>query len=938
MVSIRTTRSSVYSHSNSFSRYIKRHLNFFRIHILFFTFTPLIFSAIFYASNGENHISYTDALFNCVSAITVCGLATVDLSSLTNFQQAILFFLMCIGNPVIISWVMVYVRRHFFKAKFNAIVQAEMSRRVHQKVGAPVDLIVAPWYRKLWIQFKQNFSGSDSGSSHREEPSTSSRLRPEMIRRMDDAPKLVNPSGWISEGSPGDRFVPSPQKEEGPNSHQVMFSTDPSSVPSEAPSISEEVDSVIEGALTPASQRSDIFDHVQDRKRSYRLSDPGVVQEKFQGKPSPVSMQRYQTINVTVTTPERSQDALPRTFTMPRTHTVEFAPSPRGRHGPPVERGRRDRLASIVDTESFPRVPTQHDRRSMARTLSIPRTMTTHSHHVPLRTKHRGFGGFPMPHEIISSLFRRFFPKLEHQLTRTITIPRTQTIASQGGPSAPGVKLVNYISFEAVVGRNSMFHQLTHEQLEELGGVEYRGLTALLWIVGAYHIVLQVISFIVIAPYISTPRWHSAFIPPDLHRNLSPVWFSAFQVVSSYTNTGMSLEDMSMIPFQTAYPMILFMILLILAGNTAFPILLRLTIWIVSKCVSKTSRLHETLHFLLDHPRRCFVYLFPSHQTWFLLTVLVTLNFTDWFFFLVLDIGNPAIESVPFGTRFLLGFLQAAAVRAAGFGSVSIAALAPAVKVLYVIMMYVSIYPVAMSVRSTNVYEEKSLGVFHSDEDEDEESHFNPVGNRYTVWSRYLAMHMRKQLSFDMWWLGLGLFLVCIIERDALDNPESFGWFNIFTILFELVSAYGTVGLSLGVPYANYSFSGALRPLSKIIVCLVMLRGRHRGLPVAIDRAIMLPVEYEESPELTLETGGNLPMKSTLDINGNGNGVGVGEKEKTTRFEDPSPHGGRGVSFRSASVGSRAARRRTVTVADDSVADMRERPSQTQIDQVGEDV
>jgi hypothetical protein len=32
--------------------------------------------------------------------------------------------------------------------------------------------------------------------------------------------------------------------------------------------------------------------------------------------------------------------------------------------------------------------------------------------------------------------------------------------------------------------------------------------------------------------------------------------------------------------------------------------------------------------------------------------------------------------------------------------------------------------------------------------------------------------------------------------------------------------------------------------LSKLIVCGVMLRGRHRGLPVAIDRAVMLPAEF----------------------------------------------------------------------------------------------
>lgn len=52
--------------------------------------------------------------------------------------------------------------------------------------------------------------------------------------------------------------------------------------------------------------------------------------------------------------------------------------------------------------------------------------------------------------------------------------------------------------------------------------------------------------------------------------------------------------------------------------------------------------------------------------------------------------------------------------------------------------------------RSTNVYEEKSLGVFE-DDDESVDEEFNPTGNRVTVWSRYLAMHMRKQLSFGMW-------------------------------------------------------------------------------------------------------------------------------------------------------------------------------------------
>lgn len=166
-------------------------------------------------------------------------------------------------------------------------------------------------------------------------------------------------------------------------------------------------------------------------------------------------------------------------------------------------------------------------------------------------------------------------------------------------------------------------------------------------------------------------------------------------------------------------------------------------------------------------------------------------------------------------------------------------------------MMYVSVYPIAMSVRSTNVYEENSLGIF-DDEDESVDNHFAPVGSTATVWSQYLALHMRKQLSFDMWWLALALFLVCIIERPGLTDPANGSWFNIFAIIFEVVSAYGTVGLSLGLPMANYSLCGVFHPLSKLIICLVMLRGRHRGLPVAIDRAVMLP-EFQLDDQMSLQ-------------------------------------------------------------------------------------
>ncbi|KAG6857172.1 hypothetical protein H0H87_008237 [Tephrocybe sp. NHM501043] len=110
-----------------------------------------------------------------------------------------------------------------------------------------------------------------------------------------------------------------------------------------------------------------------------------------------------------------------------------------------------------------------------------------------------------MPWEILASLFTRLFPKLGRTFTRTVTIPATTSIVSQQHTIHPGGKAVPYISFDAIVGRNSAFHHLTNEEMEELGGVEYRALNALLWIIGG-------------------PRWHENFVPPAEVRPQNTVW------------------------------------------------------------------------------------------------------------------------------------------------------------------------------------------------------------------------------------------------------------------------------------------------------------------------------------------------------------------------------------------------------------------------------
>lgn len=74
-----------------------------------------------------------------------------------------------------------------------------------------------------------------------------------------------------------------------------------------------------------------------------------------------------------------------------------------------------------------------------------------------------------------------------------------------------------------------------------------------------------------------------------------------------------------------------------------------------------------------------------------------------------------------------------------------------------------------MSLRSTNVYEERSLGVYHEENPQDE------TEPQSEVFSKYLGWHVRRQLAFDLWWLAIALLLINVIEvrlHPSFDNQN----------------------------------------------------------------------------------------------------------------------------------------------------------------------
>lgn len=209
-------------------------------------------------------------------------------------------------------------------------------------------------------------------------------------------------------------------------------------------------------------------------------------------------------------------------------------------------------------------------------------------------------------------------------------------------------------------GRNSQFHGLTSEERERLGGCEYQALRVLSIIVPLYFVLWQVCGCIALGAWIGR-------VQPEapLRNGINPWWLGIFNGASAFNNSGMSLLDANMIPFQESAFVLVTMGLLILAGNTAYPIFLRLVIWSLRKLLVLVTRedeatsLKDTLAFILQYPRRVYTHLFPARPTWWLVFMLILLNSIDWAGFELLNIGNPGMQHIPSNYRVLDGLFQA---------------------------------------------------------------------------------------------------------------------------------------------------------------------------------------------------------------------------------------------------------------------------------------
>ncbi|KAI1873277.1 uncharacterized protein JN550_003530 [Neoarthrinium moseri] len=762
-------------------------VNFITLHYGYFIVTAIIAALIFWGSSNPRHsIGWWDSLFMVMSALTASGLNTVNVSQLTTFQQVQLCVLMIMGSQVSISWFTIAFRKHIFEKRFEDIVDMERAKRkaAPSQTGAVVGMTGAMFGLQVMSSF---------GKAQHQKIGQSNRP-------------------WSSKG----------------NNHADAQAARAESSP-EKPAVRD-----------PLAQRK-----------------------------------------------------------APNQHHVGFLE--------PIRENRPEDQAQSATTAHS--IYQTHSHQSGATTQRRPWTAES-------RTSDGGFN------------VQKFF------------------MEQKGN-----------------IGRNGQFFNLSEDQREYLGGVEYRSLKFLSRFVIVYLVLWQLFGGIALG------AWMSVYAVDESASNAqNPWWAGIFLAISAYNNAGFTLLDAGFLPFQGSYFLLVIVTILSLAGPAAFPVFMRLLIWIMSKLLQLFSRdkedytvWKEGFDFILKFPRRVYTNLFPARDTWIFVATFGGFVLADWVLILILTIGNPAMEAIPLGQRIFDALFEGFSIPSGGYAIVSPSAMYFDLQVLWLIIFYTAAYPHIITMRRTNVYEERSLGIYEGDQTEIEQLHSetsslfdvdadihshdplaaglpsargaNDIGNGrdwnatsgtpsmrsgkglYAVTRRstafvgrqlqrrmtafegvgvaatssftppsgasigpkplrravtmdfarppsahslhnhpptgppsLISQQVRGQLSHDVWWVALALFLVTLIEtRHSLEDPVTF---SVFNMLFEIVSGYTNIGISIGLPNQSYSLTGGMYTGSKIIMILVMLRGRHRGLPVALDRAVRLPgkklAEYEE--------------------------------------------------------------------------------------------
>ena len=288
-----------------------------------------------------------------------------------------------------------------------------------------------------------------------------------------------------------------------------------------------------------------------------------------------------------------------------------------------------------------------------------------------------------------------------------------------------------------------------------------------------YTIIIQTCGALLLMPFlknIGEPLW---------------IFYSFFFAVSAFCNAGFSPYSTSLLKFENnPYPLIIIMLLIVLGGLG----------FLVIKNILQIIR-KKTDHLYLH-----------SKIVIFMTSVLILSGAAVVFF----TERNKALAGFPVWKQLTISFFQSITTRTAGFEVVPQAEFSAPVLLYNIILMFVggSSGSIAGGVKTTTAFI-AILYVLNGNE----EKHIINIGNRQIDPS--LVNKSISIISRSVLLLFISMLILSITESVAIADHSI--W--ISDIMFEVVSAFGTVGLSQGI-------TGILTTGGKIVIILTMFIGR----------------------------------------------------------------------------------------------------------------
>lgn len=288
--------------------------------------------------------------------------------------------------------------------------------------------------------------------------------------------------------------------------------------------------------------------------------------------------------------------------------------------------------------------------------------------------------------------------------------------------------------------------------------------------------------------------WRDTFPP------LRNLYFSLFHAVSAFCNAGFSLFSNSLVAFQTNLPINLTISSLIILGGIGFIVLREVAEMGFQKNVPFGLSLHSKVVL----------------TTSAVLIVLGTLS-------ILFIERNSTLARFSLGEQVLISYFQSVTSRTAGFNTIPILSLSNASSFILILLMFVGASPGSCGggVKTTNLATLVALA-YSRYRGGDRANLFRRTIPHETV-SRSISIILASVCA-----VIIVTTLLLVTQLGDISHTESRGQFLEY--LFEAVSAFGTVGLSMGA-------TSKLDLVGKLIIIITMLLGRLGPLTLAFAMA-----------------------------------------------------------------------------------------------------